>query len=237
MKGPPLLQVVLRWFFHLLYNPFAWAYDLVAAVVSGGRWWDWAFCVLPYLEGQRVLELGFGSGHLLKRMSELGVTAYGIDASYSMSRVCGRLMGGLVGVNWLVINGYAQYLPFPSNHFHQVVATFPTDFLWQPLTVQQIYRVLIPGGKLIALPSVWITGKRPYERFLAWLYKFTGQSLFEEGHAEQYITRPFAQVGFQVWVERIRHKSGTLLLMQAQKPGPVEVQEMCGCTQHFYILL
>ena len=58
-----VMQTLLRIFFQLLYHPFAWAYDLVAGLVSLGRWKSWVLCGLPLLAG-RVLEIGFGPGHL-----------------------------------------------------------------------------------------------------------------------------------------------------------------------------
>ena len=55
-----LLTRFLGFFFHLLYHPFAWAYDLIAWTVSLGRWKDWVESVVPFIKGMRVLELGHG---------------------------------------------------------------------------------------------------------------------------------------------------------------------------------
>src|SRR5687767_6312726 len=38
---PMLMRRFMRVFFHLLYHPFAFTYDLVAAVVSFGQWKNW----------------------------------------------------------------------------------------------------------------------------------------------------------------------------------------------------
>jgi hypothetical protein len=37
---------VMRVIFYLLYHPFAFTYDLVAAAVSLNRWKDWVFSIV-----------------------------------------------------------------------------------------------------------------------------------------------------------------------------------------------
>ena len=61
----------MRVFFHLLYHPFAFTYDLVAAVVSFGQWKNWGQSILPFIDGTRILELGHGPGHLQRFLLDL----------------------------------------------------------------------------------------------------------------------------------------------------------------------
>ena len=79
-------RAFLRTFFRLLYNEFAWSYDLVAWLVSRGQWRAWGRTSLSHLRGKRVLELGHGPGHLLVEMAERGFAAVGLDRSSSMGR-------------------------------------------------------------------------------------------------------------------------------------------------------
>src|SRR6266545_6817971 len=78
MENPPhpLLSKIgtgfMRLFFRLLYHPFAWSYDLVAATVSLGRWKGWVKTATGLLTGPRVLELGFGPGHMQTYLVESG---------------------------------------------------------------------------------------------------------------------------------------------------------------------
>ena len=59
-----LIARFLNFFFHHLYHGLAFAYDLVAAIVSFGQWNEWTKTIIPYIEGTLLLELGHGPGHL-----------------------------------------------------------------------------------------------------------------------------------------------------------------------------
>ena len=74
----------------LLYHSFAWAYDLVAWLVSFGQWAQWRRDSLDYLQPGSVLEVGFGTGELLIEMSEMGLNVVGVELSPQMHRVTRR---------------------------------------------------------------------------------------------------------------------------------------------------
>jgi len=169
-----LIAVFLRLFFRLLYHQFAWTYDLVASIVSLGHWQDWERSALPWLDG-RVLELGFGPGHLQVSLHEAGLSAFGLDESRQMSHLASRRLRRK-GFQTNLIRGCAEYLPFPANTFETVVATLPSEYIFNAITLAQIQDVLVPGGKLVIVPTAWITGNGLLERLAAWLFKVTGQA-------------------------------------------------------------
>lgn len=168
------LLFLLRLFFHLLYHQFAWMYDLVAALVSLGRWKGWVLSVLPSLNG-RVLEIGFGPGHLQLALHQRGLAVFGLDESRQMARQARRRLRRK-GFNGNLVRAVARQIPFPKNSFQTVVATFPAEYIFHADTLAQIHRVLVPGGRLVILPMAWITGNRLHERLAAWLFKVTGQA-------------------------------------------------------------
>jgi len=201
-------------FFKLLYHQFAWSYDWVAAAVSLGEWNSWTQATLPYLQGPRVLELGFGPGHLQVSLQESEIWTVGIDESWQMaSQATLRLK--YINLNPRLVNGYAQYLPFSSLSFDQVVTTFPTRFIFNPITLAEIQRVLTPGGTLVTLPVAWITGRGLLHRMAASLFHLTGQS----PDLDENIDLPFIQAGFITHLEQVQFKSSQILFIIAQKPG------------------
>jgi ubiquinone/menaquinone biosynthesis C-methylase UbiE len=208
----PFIARALRAFFYLLYQPMAWSYDLVAALVSAGRWKDWVFSVLPYVEGERVLEIGHGPGHLQAALIQKGITTFGLDASPQMGRLAaGRLRR--IGLTPRLVRGYTQTLPFPENTFDQIVSTFPAEFIAAPETLAECYRTLKPGGEFLVLPAAWITGQSLLDRGLAALFRVTNQA----PEWDPRWTEPFSGAGFQVQVTWITQKSWKLVVLRARK--------------------
>jgi ubiquinone/menaquinone biosynthesis C-methylase UbiE len=204
-----ILRNFMRAFFHLLYHPFAFTYDLVAAAVSFGQWEKWIAEILPLIEGMRVLELGHGPGHLQLALRQRGFDSFGLDKSPQMGRISARRLGPAQQLT----RGLAQQLPFANHSFDTVVSTFPTEYIFDPRTLAAIKRVLREHGKLIVLPSAFPDGK-----FLKWLYRATGQNSAEVGEIFQSrIQQPFINAGFAVDVKLMKTKNSTLVIILAAK--------------------
>ena len=213
---PPFIRFFawfLRVFFHLLYHQFSWAYDLVAWVVSIGRWKGWVLSALPYLTGPDVLEIGHGPGHLQIALNQSGISGFGLDESKQMGHQAQRRLNRQ-GYCPRLINGLSQHLPFPNNRFSQVVSTFPSEYIFDPQTLAEIYRVLIPGGIAIILPWAWITGDRSIDRAAAWLFRVTGETPIWDDH----LLEPARTAGFSVSSEAVNLASSRLLFLHLRKP-------------------
>jgi len=210
------LQFILRPIFYLLYHQFAWTYDLVAAVISLGHWNEWVRSILPYVQGSRVLELGHGPGILQLALHERGFQVFGLDESCQMSRQAARRLRKK-GMDVNLSRGHAQSLPFTQSAFQCVAITFPSEYIFEPRTLTEIQRVLLPGGRLVILPIAWITGKRPLERLAAWLFRITGEAPGKPGELSPELKSLFARAGFEVRKETVRLKSSTLLFILAKR--------------------
>ena len=223
------MKTFLRFFFRLLYHQFAFTYDLVAATVSFNRWKDWVMSVIPFIEGQRVLEIGHGPGHLQRVLLNRNLLAVGIDESAQMGRLAKRNLKRFSGsrtakdqhLAYTQINltrGVAQQLPFLTESFDTVVATFPAEYIFDPVTLSEAERVLKPGGRFVILPGAVITGRGTRDRALALLFRFTGQippNLSEILHEKS--KEPFAKASFQVEVHEIEVRSSLVFIMLATK--------------------
>jgi ubiquinone/menaquinone biosynthesis C-methylase UbiE len=206
----------------LLYHQFAWAYDLVAWVVSAGQWQNWVLSILGGLNGGRVLELGFGPGHLQVALHQKGANPVGIDLSTQMASIAFKNIQG-VGFYPLLVNGYAQFLPFDNNCFDFIVTSFPTNFILDPLTLSEAFRVLKPGGILTVLPLARPTGGSLISIALKWLFRITGQAPAQSSdqvsqELKAVYLEPCEQAGFIATVSSRSVNSGELWLITAMKP-------------------
>lgn len=234
------MKSILRLFFRLLYHEFAFAYDLVAATVSFNRWKDWVMSVIPFIEGNRILEIGHGPGHLQRALLSQNLFAVGIDKSAQMGRLAKRnLARQTFSSSFLksqvpskslnspylhqpqrdytqmdLTRGLAQQLPFPGESFDTIVATFPAEYITDPGTLAEVKRCLSNGGVFIVLPVAW-----PRNRLLVWLFKATHQAPSETLEMiKSKLREPFASAGFETEVRSLDVQSGILLIVLARKP-------------------
>lgn len=203
----------LRLFFRLLYHSFAWSYDLVAAIVSLGRWQRWVLATTNLLTGPRILELGHGPGHLQEKLYETKVTSFGLDESSQMARQAFRRLARQ-GYTPRLARGRAQALPFANQSFDSLTATFPTPYIVDPATLAEIRRVLKPGGRLVVLMAAWLTGSSLSERFMHGLSRATNQTPPEDASIEEML-EPYQKAGFQAGARFIEIPGSRLLFIIA----------------------
>ena len=141
--------------------------------------------LLAARRGERVLELGFGTGSALAALGRaVGPEGRvcGLDLSPGMARVAGRRLqrAGLRSRVGLCV-GAAPPLPFCGGTFDGVFLSFTLELFPDeviPELLGEIARVLVPGGRLAAVAmSVPTPGRRarPLERVYAWLHgRFPG---------------------------------------------------------------
>lgn len=206
----------MRFFFHHFYHSLAWTYDMVAAIVSLGQWNTWVMGVLAHIEGEKVLELGFGPGHLQAELHRRGYRVLGLDESFQMAKKAAHRLHRLNLTPGLV-RGRSEALPFADRWCDTVVATFPTDYIYKPQTLKNIGRILKPGGLLVVLPMVW-QASGPLERVTDWLFRATGQREDDSALFRAKILAPFEESGFEAEIRLESCKSSTLLIVLARKP-------------------
>jgi ubiquinone/menaquinone biosynthesis C-methylase UbiE len=213
-----VLAAILRPFYVLLYHQLAWTYDFVASVVSLGHWKEWVLAALPYLQSPSILELGHGPGHLMIALSQNGLRVFGLDESRFMSHMAGlRLKQANVPLR--LLRGYAQNLPLGPASFQCVVSTFPSEYIFDPKTLEEVSRVLSPGGRFVVLPWAWITGGALPEKLAAGLARVTGEAPSPVGLPPPGFVKRLQTAGFNVTWETVPLHSSALLVIVATKPA------------------
>ncbi len=141
------------------------------------RYAEMALDSLSLEEGETVLEIGFGTGHCLKRIAEcVSQTgkAYGIDISPGMLEVTKERLdkAGLTDRVELCC-GDAVSLPYDDNVFDAVFMSFSLelfDTLEIPKVLYEIKRVLKLGGRLGLVSMSKENGRSIMLRLYEWVH-------------------------------------------------------------------
>lgn len=171
-----LIQLIFR----LLYYEMAFAYDLVAWLVSFGQWGAWRRTVVPYLRAGPLLDLAHGSGGLMADLVEMGWMPVGLDLSPYMGRIARQRMLRK-GIPPRLVRARAQHLPFRDGSFANVVMTFPAEFALERQTLTETARVLQPHGRLVIVAMGYTRPVPLLRQLIAWGYTLTTTHKVSEG--------------------------------------------------------
>lgn len=207
--------------FRLLYNELAWTYDIVSWLVSLGQWRQWQASAIPFLSGEAVLEIAHGPGHMLLELDRIGYDVVGFDLSPYMSRIAFRRLRRNDSAA-TILRAQVQQMPFMGSSFDSVLATFPTTFILDPATLEQLHRVTKPDGRVVIVPQARLSGSGLIIRFLEWLYTITGQKPVPE---EKQLSSPnwlianqlFTDAGFKLNIENVKLERSTVTVVIATK--------------------
>lgn len=184
------IQELYAWACRRLYHELAGGYEVIAWLVSGGQWTRWRRLALPEVTGEQILELGFGTGVLLRELAADGRRVVGLDAAWPMQQEAARRLR-LHAYPPSQVQGRGQALPFRTGHFHTIVATFPAPYILDDETLTECRRVLRPGGRLVIL-GLWVAADgTPMQR----LPVFYGRP---HGARRAALARRVADAGFTV---------------------------------------
>jgi SAM-dependent methyltransferase len=109
------------------------------------NWWEVFETIvrLGELRGQRVLEIGCGTGRLAEALQDRELArVWAVDASPEMVALAKRL-----GVNARVAG--AERLPFKPGWFDAAVLRMVVHLVDRPLAFAEAARILAPGGRLV----------------------------------------------------------------------------------------
>jgi len=156
------------------YTKFARTYDI--AVKALPFWKTWLKKVIPYIEGERILEVSFGTGYLLRLYAE-GFETYGIDYNDKMVEIAQSNLREK-GIQANLQQGNVESLPFEDEFFDCIVNTMAfTGYPNGRQAMSEIYRILKPGGKLILLDFDYPANRNWFGYKLVKLMEAAGDTL------------------------------------------------------------
>ncbi len=221
-----LYFVFLRFAFHLFYNPFAFTYDFVSALVSRGHWRAWTRAAIPFIVGKRVLELPCGTGNLLLDLRAAGYAAIGVDLSAAMLDITrakfrravrsSTLLRGAqhVAQDAPILRARVQQLPFPNRAFDAITMTFPPGFARDPRAFAELRRVLADDGRLIWVDAARLLPRDGISRALnAALDAVDGSS----APFEEFARALLAGAGFESKIEHVQDDASVVTVVIATK--------------------
>lgn len=214
----PLRLRLIGFLFHLFYNPFAFTYDVVSALVSRGRWRAWTRTAIPRVAGTRVLEIPCGTGNLLLDMLAAGYAPVGADLSPSMLRITrGKLRRARRPTP--LVRTRVQALPFPDGTFDSIVMTFPPGFVQEPAALAELYRVLDDEGRLIWVDAGRLLPRDGWNRLIQ-----GGVNLIEgeqhESRLMDFGSRLLEEAGFEPHFETVPDEVSVVVVATSTKRRP-----------------
>ena len=131
-------------------------YDLINSVITLGFDKSWRSKASSHVTGTRVLDLGSGTGAAFQQLQNFDVTAVDPDERMlQLNEFSNKVIAG------------AENLPFPDNSFDSIYCAFVWRNINEPKKgMDEVYRVLRPGGKFILLDMT-----RPKNKFLKAIHR------------------------------------------------------------------
>lgn len=155
--------------------------DIVDSRIDGGKAFDWGRTSADYakfrdiypeefyqkiaarglcVHGQRVLDLGTGTGVLPRNMYSFGADWVGVDISENQIAQAKRLSDGM-RIDFRVSS--AENIDFPENSFDVITACQCFWYFKHEQLVPVFRKILKPGGKILVLYMAWL----PFEDAVA----------------------------------------------------------------------
>jgi demethylmenaquinone methyltransferase / 2-methoxy-6-polyprenyl-1,4-benzoquinol methylase len=160
-----------------MFNAIPKRYDQINRLITLGmdnKWRDQAARECLGIGPRRVLDLGCGTGDLainIVQRAKNYVTVYGLDFSPEMLEIAKAKSEAIFGKDRIAFTqSEAASLPFPNDYFDTIGISFAfRNLIYKnPIAnfhLAEMFRVLVPGGRLVIVES-----SQPESKFIRWWF-------------------------------------------------------------------
>lgn len=132
-----------------IFDGLSPSYDRVldaATLLQDRHWKDWLLAEASVRRGEKVLDIGCGTGVLEEHLAVAGGMIVGLDLTEPMLRLAQHK--GLSSLESLYL-GDAENLPFRDSSFDVVLSCYVVKYCNSSQLAFEASRVLRPGGRLV----------------------------------------------------------------------------------------
>lgn len=144
--------------------------------------------------GQDVLEIGCGAGLFTERLAESGVALVALDVSPDLLGAARTRLRGHRNV--MLMRGDIETLPFSSRCFDAVVGSSVLHHLSVASSLQEIWRVLKPGGRIAFAEPNMLNPQIMIQKNVPFIKRWAGDVPHETAFIRWRFERMLCQVGF-----------------------------------------
>jgi ubiquinone/menaquinone biosynthesis C-methylase UbiE len=169
--------------------------------------------------GDRVLEVGSGTGNIALHIAPNVASVVGVDISPEMVQVA-REKASLMDLRNVEFQvGDAYHLPFEDRAFDRVVCVNVLQTMRSPdRAIREAYRVLREGGEMISVTyaygdsSVWETVK-----LARWVIRY-GKPAYWSNLKGVHLAKLLTEEGFDIVEDAVVWRSPQVVLLRARRP-------------------
>lgn len=160
---------------------------------------DWGLTHVSIEKHHTILDVGCGGGRTVSKLAAIAAEGkvYGVDYSEESVAATKRTNARWIELGRVEVrHGSVSQLPFPDGMFNLVTAV-ETQYFWPnlPGDMQEILRVLKPGGWLTIIAEVYKGANTTVARLAEKYVELTGMTILSvEEHRELFANAGFADV-------------------------------------------
>jgi ubiquinone/menaquinone biosynthesis C-methylase UbiE len=209
------------------YNKISHVYDLLSDR-SEAPMRKAGLALLKAAPGEKVLEIGFGTGHCLAELAKaVGVrgTIFGLDLSDGMLKLARRHLAQAGVLERVRLRcGDASRLPYPAAGLDAIFMSFTLELFDTPEIPQvlaECRRTLRPGGRLVVVGMSKEGPNDPMVRAFEWTHRHFPKFL---DCRPIYVRRALEEAAFKIRKALLKHMWVPVEIVLGAKPRTAEPQ-------------